>query len=77
MLSTAVTPFCQSSCSCRDRTDGRVLRIDQGSMPADLGFVVIQMVRNIKPFGSIADILVLSEYPLIPLWPKASYTFSP
>ena len=59
------------------RTDGRVLRIDQGSMPADLGFVVIQMVRNIKPFGSIADILVLSEYPLIPLWPTASYIFSP
>ena len=30
-----------------------------------------------QPFGSIAEVLVLSEYPLILLWPMASYTFSP
>ena len=51
--------------------------MDQGSVPADLGFIVIPKVRNIKPFGSIADVLVLSEYPLILLWPLASYTFAP
>ena len=29
-----------------------------------------------QPFDSIAEVLVLSEYPLILLWPMASYTFS-